>query len=734
MTSNVKNYFNHPDSNGDNNLIINGTLSVGTSGQILNGINTIVNGLDYGLVLDGSTNDFTALSNAATAANASGKTLVINAGEVRCKITGSENITFRTNCDFSGVIFDVSEYTGTFNFYGTKTSVNYPSGHAVVTAFEGSSDLAAGSSNISGWDGVTEVENAFIKINTDQDFYKYREVTQKRVDFNISLKEGRLAYPFKYSIDSVTINSIDVLPLEDYRRKVVGLVMDVGSNNSNSLFVNVSTTRLDIEVFFLASDDFTASNPTFIQLSSCADCTIKGGAFNPNISTNGSGYTYILSMYNCIDITLDSFGAQGDGWGATGSGSCMNIKFNNCKLNRIDFHRPIAGYLDVTNSVVGDWGVLCGSIGTRILIDNVMFIQSTMINVNNSGIFRNRGDGAIFCDCDLIMKDVRIVSDAGTTNIELIEHKQNSGEDNSKPIGSPINYRFFKHITIDGVALEDNGNSTLKIRPTNTNNSTETITFCQSLSISNTYGNIELLCELTGKTPSLTTEEFNFYLTVNNCTFSKIICTYPFNSAAIKILTNFSNVKPYSGDSLRAEINTNGVYTMSGCHVHKVDFFSGGTVVAPNNIQLQMYGCIIKDITPSDTEAIFNGISSACHVTLNGCAIDANLASRFNTVAQAKLQNCKLSVSGTAHTYEVAPAPTTGTYTLTTNVLAGQEIILNSATSHTYRFKMPAVGETEVVLGDNGSGTLVLGSLARTTTTSITASGSIDFDTMDLVP
>lgn len=339
------------------------------------------------------------------------------------------------------------DWRGKFVFGRGRRTETYRSG-PVVSGIMWSTDIDAGSSRFDGWEGLRQVDDSFVIIETSQPFYRFRSDIQNRVELNRSFKDGVLSSPLKYDLSGVEVVSASVLPMEEQRRSVKGLTIDAKGNDVSAEFVRVETSLLDLDVRFLQDPGHSLSqNVEYIRFYEC--CAVRARVEMQWGNFSEAGWTYNLRMDRCYDIQIEAT-ADGDGWGATGSNTCQRVTFSNSNLSRIDFHHPIAEWLRVRNSTVGSWGVLVTALGD-VDLDTVQFVQRGNRLANFAGVVSSREDVGGFCDGDLIMRNVTVVG--GDDALNLIRHHQAGSYDNSKPDGSPIAYRFWRRILVDGLRV-----------------------------------------------------------------------------------------------------------------------------------------------------------------------------------------------------------------------------------------------------------------------------------------
>lgn len=146
--------------------------------------------------------------------------------------------------------------------------------------------------------------------------------------------------------------------------------------------------------------------------------------------------------------------------GATGSNSSQIVKIRNSKLSQIDFHQPFRELLQITDTKIGDSGVVLTAIGDLVIDGECEFLRSDRKTSISGGYITGRSDADGFCDGKLIIKNARLNFDSETPHYLL---RQFGDVINPKPAGSPINYVFFDIIELDG--LRNNYGGTLALEP-----------------------------------------------------------------------------------------------------------------------------------------------------------------------------------------------------------------------------------------------------------------------------
>jgi hypothetical protein len=527
-----------------------------------------------------------ALQNAANAANEAKATLIARG---RYKLSGTGVVELTTDCDFTGAIFDCSTWAGRFVFGRTISGVTYGADTPVVRGLTNSANLEVGSSRFTGWLHRSEVSDSFVIINTEQDFYSYRSEIKKRVELNRVYKDGVVSSPLRYSLDGVGISSIKVFRMEERRRTVKGMTLDVRNNSVSNEFVRVSTSLLDLDVRFIQDGSiYTPKNPTYIHFFEC--CQVKARIeMQWAIRNSDFNYAYNFQLGSCYDIEVTPH-AEGEGWGATGSNLCQRVTYRDGVLSRVDFHQPFMEWLRLRNMVVGHSGILVTALGDLDL-DTVTFHARKMANTS-TGFVIGRGDTGGFCDGDLLMRNVSVIAPKDVADLELLRHTQSPGT--AKPPGSPIEYRFWRRIIVDGLEYRSHLNvpQRLWVRPGKIQFTEAHIAICEEFTLHNAHGtglNIEV--SLNGRLPSKG-GRFPFKLDLENVVGESISTSG--DTTKLRMIASIRNCRGVGQeDGIVLKPQAPGEYTMTGGCVSRLDCSNTQTPGAP--VVLQAYGVLVVD-------------------------------------------------------------------------------------------------------------------------------------------
>lgn len=419
-----------------------------TTGRFKRSVKTI-DPVDFGAKGDGQTNDFDSFNRASQESN--DKELPIICSKRKYKIEGSTSLTFKESIDFNYSTLDLNSYTGTIHIRRKKEKVTYEVGSPVVDALNNmtTEEASKGTNNVGGWSDIEDIWNCFIKINTSQDFYTYRGNVEKRIEYNKTYRYGELSSPFLYNLPVGDITSVEAYPMEDKFTRIKNVTIDLQSHNSPNSIIQIASSHVRVEGFiFLSNPNELTSSPYYITIRDSCDVKIEGVINDWATKTRGDSAPYLLNYAYSYDLTFKDIESTGDGWGQTGGNLCQRVTFDNCKLNRIDFHRPGLEWVKIKDCVIGDRNIGLSIIGD-LYIEGCKHIKQ--LGDGTIGYISGRRDVGGFADGNLFIERSTFINKSGSM-VNLIQHEYDSGAD--KPVGSPINYRFFKRITYNDCKLE----------------------------------------------------------------------------------------------------------------------------------------------------------------------------------------------------------------------------------------------------------------------------------------
>ncbi|NUT85734.1 hypothetical protein HNO91_04840 [Pseudomonas corrugata] len=668
-----------------------------------------------------------ALQKAASAANEAQAILVARG---RFKLFHDGVVELTTDCDFSGAIFDCSAWSGRFVF-GRKSSIEtYGPDSPVVRLLMSSQDLDVGSSRFSGWFGRPEVSDSFVIIQTEQDFYTYRSAARKRIELNRVYKDGVVSSPLRYSLAGVNVSSVKVLRMEERRRTVKGLTLDIRNNTESNEYVRVSTSLLDLDVRFIQDESiYTPRNPTYIYFFEC--CQVRARTeMQWAIRNENFNYAYNFQLSTCYDIEVTPH-AEGEGWGATGNNLCQRVTLRDGVLSRVDFHQPFMEWLRLRNMVVGHSGILVTALG-NLDLDTVTFHARNMAS-RSDGFVKGRGDTGGFCDGDLLMRNITVISNRGVGDLELLLHTQSAGT--AKPEGTPIEYRFWRRIIIDGLEYRSQLNvpQRLWVRPGQIQFADASIAVCEELNVHNAHGSgLNVDVNLDGRHPSKMSL-FALKLDLENIV-GETIATQGDN-ANFRVIASIRNCRGFGReDGIAFKPQAPGEYTLTGGCVSSINCSAPQPPIAP--VLLQAYGTVIVD-ADDDQALVIAGHN--CDIRLIDCTFRVPVQDRLATLLGTLLERPKFFVNNTRKLWPLGEDlhGKPGNLELPHPPREGQKIRLvmgytSNSTVTEVELLVPAVGGRTVFAGFHEDDEQGLGILHRIGETTLALSGPVWFRYMRL--
>lgn len=442
-----------PDGYGDH------TLSNTLIAEMM--IGEFINPLQFGAINDGVT-DSTAAINAAGAR----KRKILFPYQGNFKISGSSNITFNASVDFNDSRIDVSEYVYPYriNFGTDSTVTNHNSSSTLVTQLATDAEITG--RYWSGWLNNTDIAESFILIDTDQPYFTYRNNTVNRRDYNYVTRLGQVLSTPLFPLDTSTVTNIKQIKVNKQYTTYENMVLVYGSNDSNSAaIVCTDCTKLRIKnISYLIDPDFIGRdrNPALLSISESYDVIVDGLDMSfplihadagitlgvPGAQDNaGFNYTYGLNIGACYNVQLKNIVGQGDGWGATGNYSVQRISFENCELNRVDFHQPFLELCTIDKCNIGNTGIRATGIGDMV-ITRTVFANNEAAHMYPQTFITSRPDTIGFCNGNLTMRDCVI-------NLHTTTHIASSKGDvaQTHPVGSPFEPAFWYNETYENITV-----------------------------------------------------------------------------------------------------------------------------------------------------------------------------------------------------------------------------------------------------------------------------------------
>lgn len=658
------------------------------------------------------TDETAALAAAFSYANANKVNLSARPGQ-NIKISGATNMSLSTSIDWNGAQLDVSTYSGTIGLDRTATKDEYLPGSSVVTALQAEATLTG--QYFSGWLNTTEVEDAYVLVETNVPFYNYAGTVYNRTDMHHSTRYGTMANSLRFSLATSTITKVIVYKNEKRNTFFRNLRLKLGAQTQSNVFM-IQTSRLVIEnVFIDASNVQLTSQTTTFNMNDSFDIQFRNVKAKWVNDTTLSG-AYIFAGFRCTNIIFDRCGAEGTGWGAIGTSLCKNVKYIDCRLSRIDSHHPFIDRLDIVRGTVGSWGITASAIGD-------MYIDGTEFEMDNlpkqedmPAVIKSRTDVGGLFDGDINLRNV-VVKNFSSAMTFLMAQLNTIG---GVPVGSPVTYRFGRNIVVDG--LDIRSSTLVNIAP-----KVQQSSGCQWPSrvyMKNVRGSNNQFWEqafalLTPSAATVTSQAINMplrgrpntYIQLDDVTLSKEGISL---SEGATTTQNFlfnvviNNLHGAVGSIYPAtEWVVGGVVSIDESMIEGLDFFLGTFTQKP--IQVSVSNSTISHTGQYNT-ALLNGVNGFVRLDMKGVGINALTTTSLASAMSAKLVACSAYLN-------------TGASTLTLvadmNSAAGTFAVLNStfnqantcllqvgsgANLQLYQFVFPAPSATVYVPVSQASG------------------------------
>lgn len=364
-------------------------------------------------------------------------------------VNSSNEFTFTENTLLDGSKFKLgSSFSGKFICRRNDIAETILTEGAAFDEIKGIGMLQAGRLNLL---GSTVFASAYVgyyaEFVTSQPLYIYRGETKGAKLFTRILQNGRLESGSYFNLDLAQLTSIRLQSVAESVRIYSGFCFDESLATSVVDYFHVQSSNRTVvrnTTYIDKSAANRAVNQTRLTVSNSFNVIVDDLDATSALYNSNNTYNYTLTLSNSYDIKVKRAKAFGRGWGATGSNNCSSITFEDCTLNRIDFHEPCYDWLKVNDCILGDWGILSTMIG------DLHINGSTFLNyegVGNRGIIRSRTDTGGFCYGDLYLNNAKLSGYSGNS-IDAVILCQGDGV---LPPESPIEAVMFNNVYIDGL-------------------------------------------------------------------------------------------------------------------------------------------------------------------------------------------------------------------------------------------------------------------------------------------
>lgn len=408
---------------------------------------------EFGAIGDGVTNDAPAIAKALNYAYSNN--LDVRQSDGTFLLDGDTYLDIKSlNVDLTGCVLKPSAtWKGQITISQPEIPVTYGVGSAPVNGVNASTgnSRGIGSNYLDGLASNTDLDGCFIQLSTSQPMFIFRDTAYTRVDFNRVYNRGNLENPLKYALGN-NATSIKALKIRKDVQTIKGLTIDESlTRNYRIIYINQASRVRLINTSFINRPLTQNFSDSRLEIYESYD-VIVDGLFAPSVADSFTGtgdiYSYTIGLGNSMNVTIKNATANGEGWGATGSNNCANVRFERCDLSRIDFHMPFQNYLKINDCNIGRSGVLVTGIGD-LYVTNSTFNSSPDMPGN---IIATRSDAGGYFDGDLYMENIKLTGlRNGVPGNGIINAAVTSGQGPSS--GSPISPTLFNNITLKDIKV-----------------------------------------------------------------------------------------------------------------------------------------------------------------------------------------------------------------------------------------------------------------------------------------
>ncbi|QKG44702.1 hypothetical protein [Providencia rettgeri] len=623
-------------------------LGAVSGADLVGGLGVYITGVKYsgGAKGDGVTDDFAALKSATEYANANKLPIMCPPG-LTVKIKGSESITIKHGFDFNGSILDVSEYSGTINILRDEQTTVYNASSAVVQQL-----VAGGELNgryFSGWSDNETLVNSFIRMKTSQPYYRYRGDIVNRQEMNVVIREGAMEAPLMFPLNPSLITEISVTPLPKKKLEYKNISIYVGSNENHSELLYIENSMSTYSNWTFIQDNYIyGSNPVFGSVLNSSHLIFENWNYSfPNINAEMK-FTYGLYVGDSFDVEFKNVRGDGDGWGIFGGNSIQRLTFDNCKLNRIDCHKPFIEWMRILYCDIGLWGVLFTAIGDLSVIGGTHTL-GRLKRKSTGAILQTRDELNGLCWGNLLVQDVAVRNYSNKYTMNMLAHSSIGTDD--LPAGSPIPYTLFKTIKYENVSCLS---GRVNLAPAIFEGST--IKYPESITADNcnvgefifneqNYANIIPAFELPKVPTGSVDTPANCFITLNNVKINQLVSIIDSPSKATSrwlFHVKMNGVHGFNGKNPSIQLLVRGKADIDKSSIDGFNFYFGNS----NNkhLDVNMSGGIIN-FTGTIANTILNGINTYTQVNLSGVSINAESVELLRLMSSAMMQGCTFSTN-----------------------------------------------------------------------------------------
>ena len=374
-------------------------------------------------------------------------------------LSGASDIKISFEADFSGTLFKLTNsWRGRVSIDRNETVSYIYAGDNLLTSMQNDGIIKKGQVEIASLASNDILNDSYAVFYSNQPFYSYRNEIKMREDYHRVLNRGQLESPFLFDLDANKITKIKYIKRAKTILTVKGLSFDetdinVDVSTQITILTIVNSTRVHLIDTSFYGGSSTDKTSTIVRLSTSFSHELKiDGIYSDSAYLKvPTEYSYTIALNGGINIDILNADSDGKGWGATGNNSCSRVTFDNCKLNRIDFHNPCYQFLKVKNSTIGDWGVLATIVGD-------IYIQDCIYNFRTwkteSNIYSSRPDMGGIATGKLVIDNIYVNGIRVSNAYSILKNAYSPGS-NDIPTGSPIPKTFFEEINISNLYDDD---------------------------------------------------------------------------------------------------------------------------------------------------------------------------------------------------------------------------------------------------------------------------------------
>ncbi|HFH2376513.1 TPA: phage head-binding domain-containing protein [Escherichia coli] len=654
-------------------------LESGIGEDLVDGLGVYITGTRFsgGVRGDGITNDFAALKSAVDYANSIGQGVICPPG-LTVKIIGDDDINFENGFDFNNSTLDITDFTGKINLSDNQTDTTYGGTSSLILDIQSKTTYLDGFS-WSDWASYTQLENSFITFTTNQAWYNFRGTDETREEWNVFTRDGIVEAPLLFNLNPQRIQTLTARPLPErvieYKNINVtfnnlGVVNDV--DNSWRPFI-VTGCRLGIKNWSFNSPDVTylTNSPVLMYFYRCCKLEVESVFHRwPNKRKDpsaGWSYTYGFNMEKCFDVEIKNVKGFGHGWGFMATHGVQRLTMRDCKISRIDFHKPFREWARIHECDIGQWGVLVQAIGDLSIYGGTLSIDDMPDNTSQAAFITTRGDCGGFCYGNLLVDGAKFRNYTSTLSYPAFKHAVTTV---THPSGSPIPFTLWNSVSYKNIAHEGlTDEYRLELTPQKNEGLPGALRFIGSLTAENcTAGLFEVnnavlsswspYTDISASPVNAISAYFNLGISLVNVKLHSTLRLVDTSSTqAFNINLSATGVHGRSSYSPQVTLTVGGVADFNACHVQGYNFFDSFNL--GKKLHVNVSGGSIRSTGGASTYPIspsFNGTLIPTHLsmTISGCFIQATNQDGLVSLTQVRLRDNRYALTSGARLSEIS--------------------------------------------------------------------------------